>query len=319
MKMIDINFSEPDHRYYNDEGRTFISVTTLIGKYEPKYDQDFWSMYTGLKNHGFRVRPQPSQKKIYISNVLYKLSDLKKDSLYTAWQKEVLAKWEVITIEACERGNDIHNELEDNVNLSKGDVTGKTNNYILPVTASESSHRGKQKVIETVHDLDATNLFDKYPFVHDRLAHYLGKGCSIFAEKRVFLEKEGVAGMIDLPIFKGNKFCILDWKTNKDEFHDTPGYYKKIQVNGEWVKSSEWVPTDDRMEYPLDNILASKLNKYALQLSLYAYILERWGYELVANGLEIIHFPLGQDPRVVKIPYLKREVELMLNHYMETA
>lgn len=319
MKMIDINFNEEQHKYYNDEGRVFISVTTLIGKYEPKYDQDFWSMYTGLKNHNFRVRPEPSKKRIFISNVSYSLTDLKKDSLYSAWQKEVLAHWEVITLEACERGNDIHNELEDNVNISKGDTGGKTNAYILPMSSSESSHRGKQKIIETVHDLNATNLYDKYPFVHDRLAHYLGKGCSIFAEKRVFLEEEGIAGMIDLPIFKGNKFCILDWKTNKDDFHDTPGYYKKVKMGDKWVKSSQWVSTEDTMEYPLDNILASKLNKYALQLSLYAYILERWGYSLVPNGLEIIHFPLGQEPRVIKIPYLKREVELMINHYMEVS
>ena len=121
--------------------------------------------------------------------------------------------------------------------------------------------------------------------------------------------------MIDVPLIHGKYFCILDWKTNKNELHNTAGYYKKIKINNIWVKSDIWVETGERFKYPLDMLEASKFNIYSLQLSLYAYILERWGYKLLDNGLEIIHFPVGSDPVLLKIPYLKDEVEIMLNHH----
>ena len=122
--------------------------------------------------------------------------------------------------------------------------------------------------------------------------------------------------MIDVPLLQKGYFCILDWKTNKDELHNTAGYCKKERINGVLVKTDKWIPTDERLNYPLNMIPASKFHKYALQLSTYAFILEKWGYKLVPNGLEIIHFPLGSPPRLIKIPYLKDEVELMLNHHI---
>lgn len=45
---------------------------------------------------------------------------------------------------------------------------------------------------------------------------------------------------------------------------------------------------------------------YALQLSLYAYIMECWGYELVDKGLEkSIHIRPSAEPKLIRIPYLK--------------
>jgi hypothetical protein len=305
--MQDILFNEAEHRYYDANGRNYTSVTTIIEKYAPLFDKDFWSMFTALKNNGFKVKPVPETKSIYCNNSLNKLSDLKKDSLFKLWQQEVLTKWEIITEEACIRGNNTHNDLEDSINISKGDNKGTTNSLILP-------HIEKQ-TIKTTHDLDKTNLKEKYPFVYKRLNGYLERNFSIFAEKRVFLEEYLVAGMIDVPLIKENYFAILDWKTNKDELHDTAGYYKKRKVAGVWIKTDEWVSTDDCLNYPLNNIPASKFHKYALQLSLYAYILECWGYKLLDKGLEIIHFPLNKEPKLIKIPYLKNEVIIMLNHH----
>lgn len=309
-KLQEISFDEKEHRYYDLEGNNYISCTTLIGKYTDTFDGYYWGMYTALKDKGYKVKPDYEKGIIIVNNHKYKIKDLHKDTLFTAWYEETLAKWKGITIEACMRGNRIHNELEDNINQSKGDYKGNTNRNITSTG---------EKVLKTIHDLDKTNFKDKYPEVYKRLYGYIERGFSIFAEKKVHLSEYKVAGMIDVPMFIDKHFCILDWKSNKDTLHTTSGYYKKEKIGGVWVKTNNWVSTDDKLKYPLNNIPASKFHTYALQLSLYAYILEQWGYTLLENGLEIIHFPVGDSPRLLKIPYLKDEIKILLNHYKQNT
>lgn len=306
--MEDIFFNDAEHKYYDAEGNTYTSVTTLIGKYTDDFDINFWSMNTALKDHHYKTKPDPAKQTILIAGVKYTLAKLMKDSLFRCWQDEVLAKWKTINAEACLRGNNTHNELEDSINISKGDGSGNTNSQISP--------KGKN-TIKTIHDLDKTVLKEKYPIVHKRLSGYIDRGFSIFAEKKVFLAEYRIAGMIDVPLIIDKYFAILDWKTNKNELHKTAGYYKKANIGGQWVKTKEWVQTGEKFKYPLDMLEASKFNIYALQLSLYAYILEQWGFTLLTNGLEIIHFPLEEDPLLLKIPYLKEEVIIMLNHHKQ--
>ena len=310
--ITDILFNEAEHKYYDANGHIYTSVTTLIGKYTNTFDTDFWAMYTALKERNFKIKPEPEKQKIYIGGVGYKVATLIKDSTYKHWYAEVLAKWAGLTAEACQRGNAVHNELEDSINLSKGDLLGTTNQLI------SSNIKGK-KGIYTIHDLSQTKLEEKYPQVYQRLSGYIERGFSIFAEKKVHLQEYLLAGMIDVPLLKGEYFCILDWKTNKNELRKTAGYYKKQRIGGVLVKTDNWVETGERFKYPLDMLEASKFNIYALQLSLYAYILEQWGYKLVEGGLEIIHFPIGKEPQLLKIPYLKEEVQLMLNHHKQTV
>ena len=313
--MQDILFNEAEHKYYDEQGNIYISVTTLIGRYTDIFDGYYWGMYTALKDNGYNLKPEPAKGIIIVSGVKYKIEDLHKDSRFKAWYDLTVAKWKVLNIEACDRGNATHNELEDSINISKGDSTGSTNKLIT----FNGQRPSKEFKISTEHDLDKTDLEQKYPEVYSRLLGYINRGCSIFAEKRVFLESYAVAGMIDVPIIKDKKFCILDWKTNKDELHRTSGYYRKKKIGDKWVKSNEWVETGDCFKYPLNNLQCSKFNIYALQLSLYAYILEQWGYNLAEGGLEIMHFPQGQKPKLLKVPYLKEEVEIMLNHYKYAA
>lgn len=307
--MEDILFNEAEHRYYDADGNNYTSVTTLIGRYTNTFDTDFWSMYTALKDHNMKVKPVPELQQIYVNGRANTLKSLKKDTLFSKWQVETLAKWDSLTTEACIRGNNTHNKLEDTINDSKGDFKGITNQLISP---------NKKQGISFQHELDKTDLKTEFPFVYDRLSGYVQRGFSIFAEKRVFLQQYRIAGMIDVPLMYGKYFAILDWKTNKNTLHTTAGYYKKVKVNGVFVKSDQWVETGECFKYPLDGLEASKFNIYSLQLSLYAYILEQWGYTLLDNGLEIIHFPVGHEPRLLRIPYLKREVEIMLNHHYQT-
>ena len=44
-------FNDLNHCYFdiNDNSKKYISVTTLIGKYEQPFDEDFWSKYKALE------------------------------------------------------------------------------------------------------------------------------------------------------------------------------------------------------------------------------------------------------------------------------
>ena len=306
--MNTIFFNEKEHKYYDANNTNYTSVTTLIGLYTSTYDTEFWAMYTALKEHHYKIKPVPEERAIFINNVKFSLKHLILDTRFKNWYDEIIARWKGITFEACERGNATHNELELSINNSKNDFNASTNNYISPI--------GK-KVIHLQHELDNTPIASKYPEVYTRLSGYINNGFSIYAEKKVFLEKYRIAGMIDCPLLKQLHFCILDWKTNKDTITTKAGYYKKIKVQNKWIKSDTFIETGECFKYPLNNLEASKFNKMALQLSTYAFILEEWGYKLVPKGLEIIHFPVGQSPRLLKIPYLKNEVLLMLEHHKD--
>lgn len=311
----ELSFDEPNHRYYDKSNKTYTSVTQFLGTFEPQFDEYYWGMYTALKDNKKKVvydKADIAAGIITFDGRKHKIKDLHKDSIYKHWFAATVAKWKGLTAEANFRGNNIHAYLEDKINESKGLFTGKSDNY--QITASS-----KPKEIATIVDLDKTDLAEKYPFIYNRLKLYIEKDCIIYAEKRVKLDLAQLAGTIDVPIIKRgtNKFVILDWKTNKDEFKPTSGYMKKIQVGGQWIKSDQFVPTDDRFLEPISHLPLCKINTYTLQLSLYAYILECWGYEIVDKGLEIIHIRPGVDPKVIKIPYLKDEVEIIILHRLK--
>src|SRR5687767_661034 len=84
MQKRTISFNEQFHRYTDEDSNVYTSVTTLIGKYVPPFNRNYWSKYkanqTGLS------------------------------------QQQVLDNWDQITKEACDRGNKEHKLIEDSVN-----------------------------------------------------------------------------------------------------------------------------------------------------------------------------------------------------------
>lgn len=71
-----------------------------------------------------------------------------------------------------------------------------------------------------------------------------------------------------------------------------------------------------KMLYPLNHIWDSTIDKYELQLSTYAFMLEEAGWWI--NEIKIIH--VDQEKRVLReIPLQNRreDVIIMLEHYLE--
>lgn len=110
-----------------------------------------------------------------------------------------------------------------------------------------------------------------------------------------------VAGQIDLLIKDGNEISITDWKTNRkidlESYFD--GSTKKRQM----------------MKFPLDNIQDCNFYHYSLQLSLYAYLLQKINPKFKIKNLEIVHFDHDGNETIYKCDYLKEDVARMLLHY----
>ena len=107
------------------------------------------------------------------------------------------------------------------------------------------------------------------------------------AEERVYDEELGIAGTIDLVLYGENgEVVLVDWKTNK-----------KIRTSGTKTSIGTAVVKD------------CSLTHYTLQLSLYAYILERKGFK--PEKLSIAHLTEDGCNEVV-MDYRKDLIELMI-------
>lgn len=312
-----ILFDASTHTYTDTIGNEYRSVTTFIGDFKPKFNTYYWSMYVALRDNGFRVRPDGREKGIFVNNKLRDIDDLYRNPINNHEVNLVVNKWKGMTKRACDRGNKIHNYLEDSINESKGDYKGESNKEIRPIAnnvAPSFSVIGKNVIIRTKHDLDVTTIGFKYPEVYNYLLLLINNGFILYAEKKVFSVKYLIAGTIDVLAVKGNKFIIVDWKTNKDQMMFESGYFKKQRINGKYIKTDEWVRKIKYLKSPLDTVEDCKGMIYTLQLSSYARMMELWGYTLVNKGLGIWHFRPRKKPIYIPITYLRQEVNEILNY-----
>jgi ATP-dependent exoDNAse (exonuclease V) beta subunit len=134
---------------------------------------------------------------------------------------------------------------------------------------------------------------DKY-FLLELFENYFENGSDFYPEVKIYSDYLELAGTIDLLIITPNKYMksrviLIDWKTNKE-----------IRSQNQYEMTEE----------PVAHLHNSSLNKYALQLSTYAYILEK-DYDMVIDALYIVH--LKEDSyKVIPVDYLKETVKNMV-------
>jgi len=116
---------------------------------------------------------------------------------------------------------------------------------------------------------------------------------SLEPEKIIFSPGLGIAGTIDLPLWDpAGRLVILDWKTNEE-----------LTINNPF---QECLP-------PIGHLEDANLNQYALQLSLYQYIIMIENYYPEATGYRRMIVHLTEDSNVLySCKYLENEIESML-------
>ena len=118
-----------------------------------------------------------------------------------------------------------------------------------------------------------------------------------YAELIVYHPFYKVCGSIDGAVFdKSLVFKLLDYKSNKEK-------PKKNGFKGE------------RLLTPVSHLENSKLNLYYLQLSIYAFILEEYGYK--CDGLKIIYVKdtVKDVTEEMEVPYLRKEAKAILTYF----
>lgn len=118
------------------------------------------------------------------------------------------------------------------------------------------------------------------------------------SEWPIFMESCRIAGTLDFLAFDGEKYEIFDWKRST----------KVVDNTGR-------VLSDSFGRYghaPVHTVPDTTFHHYALQLSLYRYILaEEYGIEVAACRLGVFH-PDMADFHVVEVPYLLDEVKALV-------
>lgn len=86
---------------------------------------------------------------------------------------------------------------------------------------------------------------------------------------------------------------MVDYKTNTD-----------IHKNEKYAKN---------MQYPLEHLKDTTLNHYAIQLSIYKFLLEKYTNIKLEDMFIVWFSELNEDYEIIEVPYLKKEVEKILN------
>lgn len=126
-------------------------------------------------------------------------------------------------------------------------------------------------------------------FIYEQL---LPLGAKVFrTEWEIFGEEEDVAGCIDLAVLLPDGCMFLvDWKRS--------------------LKLSSKIHGYSKMHEPLDHIDSCSGSEYAIQLSAYQYIIEKYyGFKVVGRALASLH---PDAPYNTFIPYLENEIEYIM-------
>lgn len=236
-------FDEGPHAYTDTYRNEYISVTTIIGNYSPKFDKDYW-LHKKAKELGIT-------------------------------EKELAKRWQDITDEACTRGSHTHNGLEDGIKGSSmfKDAIKYLNQIETGrcITVADIPNL-KARPLDIEKFKEATN--NKYPKIYEVFDFYITRGYTIYSEIGVFLPNLLISGTIDVLAIKSDRFVILDWKTNKDGLHFTSGYYKKDKTCKPVQLTNNWVEKDEKMLPPFNTLPECNGSHYTIQLSTYARMVE---------------------------------------------
>lgn len=274
-----VAFNDVEHRYWDitDENKKYVSVTTLIHSYAQDFDKEFWSKYKALE----KLIPKESW-------------NLEKKSLLNThkFDNELL---------------NIYNITEDEFNKAQQDILDEWDKK-----NREACERGTQihSMLEnSFYGSDRTRTLKKFGFggKFDCKKNYstLDLEHAVYPEYLISRDsndgKLHLAGQIDVLIKDGLKITLADWKTNQ-----------KIELKGGFNSLTR---STAKMKYPLNNLDDCNFSYYQLQLSTYAWMLQKINPNFIIDKLYLYHIDHTGKETLYECQYLKKEVERMLVDY----
>ena len=274
-----IAFEEKAHRYWDvtDPSKKFTSVTTIIEKFGQPFDKEFWSAYKALE----KLLSADAWKIEKPSLLKSKKFDKSLLELHDISENDFNREQQAI-LDSWDEENRKSCERGTKIHADFENSFYKKKKNI---DISKFQIGGKFECRKDYTDLDLENAV--YP---EYLIHRVspdGKLC--------------IAGQIDLLVKKGNNIIVGDYKTNKE--------IKMKSFFDSKTKSSV------KMKFPLNNLDDTNYWHYCLQLSTYAWMLQKLNPDFVIEDLVIIHIDHKDKMTIYHLPYLKNEVEKMLAFY----
>lgn len=304
-------FNEELHKYTDAYDREYISTTTIIGKFVEQ--KDWKSIAQACANLG--SRPVPPGHKNYSKYIRYRGKTV----------KQILAEWKIDTEKACEKGSAKHNFLEQCVKRCNNyflNANGFINGRIYTIDDIIRSHSYGKLNLDY---FEKTGISDKYPTIYAFIKDMVLLGFEIYAEIGVYNVNWLISGLVDILFVKGDEFFILDWKTNKAPIRFEGGYWAKKEDGT--IDLNKYIITNEKMLYPINHLEDSTGNHYSLQLSMYAYLIEQWGFKYL--GTMLCHIRTVENPLIpddmphdeivefVPIKYLKAEVKAICDYRLK--
>lgn len=274
-----IAFEEKAHRYWDvtDPSKKFTSVTTIIEKFGQPFDKEFWSAYKALE----KLLSADAWKIEKPSLLKSKKFDKSLLELHNISENDFNREQQAI-LDSWDEENRKSCERGTKIHADFENSFYKKKKNI---DISKFQIGGKFECRKDYTDLDLENAV--YP---EYLIHRVspdGKLC--------------IAGQIDLLVKKGNNIIVGDYKTNKE--------IKMKSFFDSKTKSSV------KMKFPLNNLDDTNYWHYCLQLSTYAWMLQKLNPDFVIEDLVMIHIDHKDKMTIYHLPYLKNEVEKMLAFY----
>lgn len=275
-------FNDENHKYFdvNDESKQYISVTTLIDRYGQEFNKDFWSAYKALEKLLSKDAWQLEKKSLLASK---------------KFNKELLSTYNISENDFNKAQQDILDEWDKNNReaCERGTKIHSEleNNFYKAgknITLQKFGIGGKFECRKDYSDLD--------------LEH------GVYPEYLIYRESEDgilkIAGQVDLIIKNGNDIVIVDHKTNK-----------KIDLKSGFNTQTK---STAKMKYPLNNLDDCNFWHYTMQLSTYAWMLQKINPNFVIKDLIINHYDHNGNNTLYHCEYLKHDVEKMLYHYKKS-
>ena len=271
-------FNDENHCYWNvNDNDKYISVTTLIHQFTQPFDKEFWSAYKALE----KLIPKDSwaiEKKSLLNSKKFDKSILDvydiSENDFNKTQQDILDSWDEENRKSCERGTQIHSDIENSFYKKPKDIS-----------------------------LKKFGIGGKFECKKDHTELDLEYG--VYPEYLIYRESEDgilrIAGQVDLIIKSGNEITIVDHKTNK-KIEQKSFYNSKTRSSA-------------KMKYPLNNLDDVNFYHYTMQLSTYAWMLQKINPNFIIKDLILNHYDHNGNNTLYHCEYLKDEVERMLRFY----
>ena len=284
-----IIFTEKEHKYDHDGYRP-VSGTGFISKFEEEFNREYFLSRGALKE---LVPDFAEQKKAWkysggriLSQEFLEHLLEQVDIVDFIDRREALAQtWMDKSDLACFEGTEYH--------LAREHESYKRGYEVSPFDGKEYTTIKKKKIKGIDNYSLSDNLYDLEDGYYPELLALLPEQISVGDKNHYWLV--GQADKVFIGTDEEGRYIQID-------------DYKTGGKPSKWSMRNEDTGIFAKLKYPVQHLMSCKHQRYELQTSLYAYMLECHGYRVRNNAYTHIN-------ELVHCEYRKKEIQDMIEYY----